>query len=249
MSNSNYGSQMLAMGMLQAEQNKAREASNQAAREYNELNRRWQEQYDGLSFRAKSQIHGMRAYLDALRMTRDQLIAALKADNPNHPLADSDVVNAIDEQHRHNMFYRPETVKRTYPDGIVPDGSVIECDDGTLTFLGGLPGYPADPIEVAKEESLAALMKVFALKESDMDDASKIKNAIERAERLVAERAQILKEDEGKGFFTGMGKKARALAEKELAEAKGYVAAGLAVLEDLNQREEVKQSDNAVPGG
>ncbi|MBY0577152.1 MAG: class I SAM-dependent methyltransferase, partial [Gallionellaceae bacterium] len=43
---------------------------------------------------ARSHVHSLRACMAARKMTEDQLIAALKAENANHPLASREAVDA-----------------------------------------------------------------------------------------------------------------------------------------------------------
>jgi hypothetical protein len=50
------------------------------------------------AFCAKSQIHGFRATMAGRRFAEDQLIAALKAENANHPLASKEAVEALVEE-------------------------------------------------------------------------------------------------------------------------------------------------------
>ena len=76
-------------------------------------------------FRAKSQIHGFRAHLAARKLAEDQLIAALKAENANHPLASREAIEAIVDESGPKVLHDPEIIKKTYPDGILPEGAVI----------------------------------------------------------------------------------------------------------------------------
>ncbi len=75
-------------------------------------------------FCAKSQIHGFRASLAARRAAEDRLIAALKAENANHPLASRAAVDAIIQEDVPKALFDPEVIKETYPDGVLPEGAV-----------------------------------------------------------------------------------------------------------------------------
>ena len=76
-------------------------------------------------FAAKSQIHGFRASLAARRFAEDQLIAALKAENADHPLASREAIEAIARENAPKALLDPEVIKKTYPDGVLPKGAVI----------------------------------------------------------------------------------------------------------------------------
>lgn len=77
------------------------------------------------AFRAKSQIHGCRAVIAARKIAEDQLIAALKAENANHPLASKEAVEAIVQENVPKVLLDTEVIKKTYPDGVLPEGAVI----------------------------------------------------------------------------------------------------------------------------
>lgn len=72
-------------------------------------------------FRAKGHVHGLRARVHARQVTEDMLIAALKAENANHPLASKEAVEAVCEEARLRALVDPEVIKRTFPNGL-PDG-------------------------------------------------------------------------------------------------------------------------------
>ena len=76
-------------------------------------------------FRAKSQVHGFRAGLYAHRATEDELIAALKEENANHPLASREAVDAAVKDKHAKALVNPEIIKKTYPDGKLPEGAII----------------------------------------------------------------------------------------------------------------------------
>ena len=75
-------------------------------------------------FRAKSQVHGMRSSIYGHRIVEDQLIAALKAENANHPLASREAVDAAVKDECARALVNPEVIKKTYPDGNLPDGAI-----------------------------------------------------------------------------------------------------------------------------
>lgn len=79
-------------------------------------------------FRAKSHVHGLRANIFARKIAEDRLIAALKAENANHPLASKEAVEALVDENMRKELLDPEVVKRTYPDGVLPEGAVTPPD-------------------------------------------------------------------------------------------------------------------------
>ena len=89
---------------------------------------------DKYMFRAKGQVHGLRSVIHARKVTEDQLIAALKAENANHPLASKEAVEAAVEDERVKALLNPDVIKRTYKDGKLPDG-VIGGDPLTATAI------------------------------------------------------------------------------------------------------------------
>lgn len=86
---------------------------------------------------AKSHVHSLRAFSAAHEMTEDQLIAALKAENANHPLASREAVDAAIDQANFQTIIDPEIIKRTYPDGKLPEGTYTPAGGGLL--IDGLP--------------------------------------------------------------------------------------------------------------
>lgn len=79
---------------------------------------------------AKSHVHSLRAFSAAHKMTEDQLIAALKAENANHPLASREAVDAAVDQANFQTIIDPEIIKRTYPDGKLPEGTYTPAGGG-----------------------------------------------------------------------------------------------------------------------
>ena len=82
----------------------------------------------GYIFRAKGQVHGLRSSLYGHRVVEDMLISALKAENANHPLASRDAVDAAVVDARAKALLNPEVIKRTYPDGKLPNGVIVPPD-------------------------------------------------------------------------------------------------------------------------
>lgn len=109
------------LAMLQTERNKGYSAewdAKIAARQQSDAHNKY-------VFAAKSHVHGLRAQVHAHKQTEDELIAALKAENANHPFASREAVDAAVEDKRVRALVDPEVIKRTYPDGKLPDGTVI----------------------------------------------------------------------------------------------------------------------------
>jgi hypothetical protein len=111
----NYGELLLATAMGE------RMALNSATADINRIIG----QHKNYVFAAKSQIHGFRASLAARRLAEDQLIAALKAENADHPLASREAIEAIAREVVPKTLLDPEVIKKTYPDGVLPKGSVM----------------------------------------------------------------------------------------------------------------------------
>lgn len=86
---------------------------------------------------ARSHVHLLRAFSAAHKMTEDQLIAALKAENANHPLASREAVDAAVDQANFQTIIDPEIIKRTYPDGKLPEGTYTP--DGGGLSINDLP--------------------------------------------------------------------------------------------------------------
>ena len=82
-------------------------------------------EHEDYVFRAKSQIHGCRAVIAARKIAEDRLIAALKAENANHPLVSREAVEAIVQENIPKVLLDPEVIKKTYPDGVLPEGAVV----------------------------------------------------------------------------------------------------------------------------
>lgn len=81
--------------------------------------------HDNYVYYAKGHVHGLRAQVYARKITEDTLIAALKVENANHPLASREVVEKAFQDELCRALLNPEVIKRTYPNGVLPEGIVI----------------------------------------------------------------------------------------------------------------------------
>jgi hypothetical protein len=90
--------------------------------QYNALVEEWNKSNENMLFLAKGQVHGLRAGIAARKLVEKELIAALKAENANHPLASEEAVEALADEYRNAAIIDPEVIKRTYPDGMLPEG-------------------------------------------------------------------------------------------------------------------------------
>lgn len=122
------GTNLFLLGELQQAETAARRASQGAgvggigAINMLEKNRdEWVAAYEKYVFRAKGHVHTFRSVLHARKVVEDQLIAALKAENANHPLASKEAVEAVCEEARLRAVIDPEVIRRTYPEGL-PEG-------------------------------------------------------------------------------------------------------------------------------
>lgn len=111
-----FGAGILALGEISRSGNQARRAENQAVEIHN--------QYSAYVFKAKSHVHGARSTIHAHKVTEDMLIAALQAENANHPLASREAVDIAVEKERVKALTNPVVIKRTYPDGILPKDAI-----------------------------------------------------------------------------------------------------------------------------
>ena len=58
----------------------------------------------------------------------------LKAENANHPLASKEAVEAAVDDEYARQLLNHEVIRRTFPDGKLPDGTVVMTDDGPETY-------------------------------------------------------------------------------------------------------------------
>lgn len=223
MSNNNVGAGILVLGELsRIENNAARETADAKA----ESTAQWyraanaERKTKEITFSAKSQIHGLRARIEAHVQTEDMLIAALKEENPSHPLADRDAVNMIFEEKRNATPFDPKIIKRTYPDGVIPEG-VIPDVGGRPGVIAGEPGYP-DPVR-----NYDAILKAFKLDEETVNDPEALRACVSKQEKHVQELKDRLAADDKKGFFTSLNKEKR----KDLENHSGW---SISYLNQLN---------------
>ena len=90
------------------------------------------QQHNRYKFIAKSHVHGLRSRLAACSIVEDKLISALKAENANHPLASKEAVEAAVDDELARQCVNPEVIKRTFPDGKLPDGTIVTLEDDSL---------------------------------------------------------------------------------------------------------------------
>lgn len=169
-----------------------------------------------LAFTALSQIHGFRAQIQARRWVADELIAALHAENPGHPLAHREVIEALFDKIRDKAMFDESVIRKTYPDGVVPEGAILRSSGGSPAVIGGFPGY-ADP------EARKAALSAAGLK--NLTDRAAIKAAIADIRGQAASLKAELDEDETKGFFGRMNKKNRAESEEDYQTVVGHLKA------------------------
>lgn len=84
------------------------------------------------TFRLKSQVHSARSLGYGHRVVENKLIAALKAENANHPLASREAVDLMVTNERLKALSNIKVIKQTYPDGVVPDG--VMDPDGSVVY-------------------------------------------------------------------------------------------------------------------
>lgn len=121
------GDFILGAALFDRSQSDARKAKDSAlyyARQSGEM----EGKYNRYVFAAKSHVHGLRAQVYAHEITEEKLIAALKAENANHPLASREAVDAAVEDMRVKALVNADVIKRTYPDGKLPEGAVVPPD-------------------------------------------------------------------------------------------------------------------------
>jgi len=206
---------------------------NQARRVIDDANRRLEEAWEGrndviaekdqLTFAAKSQIHGLRARFAAKVLVEDELITALKAESPNHPLASRAAVDALFDKYRMKTPYDLGVIKKTYPDGIVPEGA-IPIVNGEPGIVAGQPAYPdLSPEQRRASQELDEMLTAASLDGHTILDPARVTLAIAARQAAVAAIEQRLSEDSNKGFFGRMKKSDRAEVEADFERAKRHV--------------------------
>jgi hypothetical protein len=220
------GAGILVLGELRKIEN---DASYEISKGINETNQARRErdatiaEKDQLTFAAKSQVHGFRARMTAKTLAEDDLIAALKSENPSHPLASREVVDLLVEKNYEKAMYDSTVAKKTYPDGIVPEGS-IPIVNGKPGVVGGQPAYPdPTPEERLANQERYAMMQAAGLDGYTILDPARVTLAIAARHAAVAAIEQRLAEDSNKGFFGRMKKSDRAEVEADFERAKRHV--------------------------
>ena len=131
---SNFGLGIFALGEQQAAENKAARLNGAGeaaeASVAAQINRSWEKTHGSYVFRAESHVHKLRANIVAHERVKDLLIAALKAENANHPLASKEAIDAAVENERVKAILDPEVIIETYKDGKLPEGAVAGSPPG-----------------------------------------------------------------------------------------------------------------------
>ena len=218
MSNNNVGAGILVMGELsRIENNASREigAANLAAStaSYEAANARLD--LERITFAAKSQIHGLKTNVQAHIQTEDELIAALKAENPNHPLADRDAVDVLYGERKIAASLDPSLIKKTYPSGVLPEE--IMLPSGEVGMIGGEPGYP-NPVK-----DYDNILKYFELDKDTVKDPEVMQGCVSRQEKYVQKLKDQLSADDKKGFFTSLNKEKRGSLERSSTASIGWL--------------------------
>ncbi len=112
---------ILALGELHRADSDARRAGKEMSALKGEL-KKLETTHAEFVFKAKSHVHGVRSAIHAHIVTEDMLIAALQAENANHPLASREAIDAAVESERVKALTNPDVIKRTYPNanGVLP---------------------------------------------------------------------------------------------------------------------------------
>jgi hypothetical protein len=149
MSNNSYGAGVLALAEVSRAENNARNAAKAADERVSAMQASANldeaiadRKLKKLSFAAKSQIHWLRSSVAAHVLAEDELIAALKAEIPDHPLADRDAVDRIVFEKQSKTASDPLVIKDTYPSGVLPEDAITIREDGRVLRVLGEPGFP-----------------------------------------------------------------------------------------------------------
>jgi hypothetical protein len=192
---------------------------------------------------AQSQIHILRARIEAHVRVENQLIDALKVDKPDHPMADREVVDALHDQHIRATAFDKEVIQTTWLSGVAPDGAILLGEYGRPYSKGGMPAYPMSKEEHAYRRALAEAMQVHKLSFSDIHFPEKITAVIPAQQSKVAESNEVLDRDDKKRFFTNMNKKNREEAEADYRVAESQLAALNKALDEAREYVERTQLD------
>ena len=167
-------------------------------------------------FAGKSQIHGLRASIASHVLAEDVLIAALKAENPSHPLADRDVFDVLVSNNDRVTTFDPKIIRRTWPDGVIPEGAAPEVD-GQIGIRLGEPGYPK-PVKWYDK-----ILESFKLDKDTVKDPEVMQACVARHEKYVQELKDKLSADDKKGFFTSLNKEKRSDLESSSRASLDYL--------------------------
>jgi len=224
--NNGAGAGILILGELRRMENDASYEISKAANETNQARRERDAaiaEKDQLTFAAKSQIHGLRARIEGHVLTENELIAALKAEKPDHPLASRAAADALFDKCRMKTPYDPEVIIRTYPDGVVPEGAILIVD-GKPGVVDGQPAYPEPtPEEQRAWQEHSAMLSAAGLDGYTILDPARVMLAIAAMQEAATEIEQRLAKDNNKGFFGSMKKADRAEVEADFERAKRHV--------------------------
>jgi len=226
MSSNVGGVGLLALGEISRTENQARRVIDDANQRLEDA---WEErtaaiaEKNQLVFAAKSQIHGLRARIEGHVLTENELIAALKAEKPDHPLASRAAADALFDKCRMKTPYDPEVIIRTYPDGIVPEGAILIVD-GKPGVVDGQPAYPEPtPEEQRAWQEHSAMLSAAGLDGYTILDPARVTLAIAAMQEAATKIEQRLAKDNNKGFFGSMKKADRAEVEADFERAKRHV--------------------------
>jgi hypothetical protein len=198
-----------------------------------------------LTFTAKSQIHSLRTTVGAHELVEDELIAVIKDLEPDHPLADKDVVVAMVMMKRNLSGVDPVVIKRTYPDGKIPEGAVVMVGDMRICD-GGEPAYPWQPGEEAAFIARKALLDAFEVDAATADTVVGSESLLSRVQARIASIERNLEEDSKKGFFSSMSKKSRAGVVEDLARFNVYLGTAKVVVTDAHKKVETDEKAEIV---
>lgn len=151
------GYAILAMAELSRRDNAAQDHVIAAHRDQNAnvaLGAEWKEHHNKFVFAAKSHVHGLRSSIHGHNMAEDQLIAALKLENADHPLASRETVDAIVFEEQAKALFNQDVIRKTYPNGggVLPEGAAMppnlvrSIDEAYIEPVVVAPPEPIKPI-------------------------------------------------------------------------------------------------------
>ncbi len=226
MSSNVGGVGLLALGEISRAENKSRRVIDDANQKLDEA---WEgrdaaiAEKNRLVFAAKSQIHLFRSRIEGRIMAEDELISALKAENPSHPLASREVVDTLADKYRIKAAYDPNVIKHTWASGVAPEGA-IPIVDGEPGAIDGEPAWlAATPEEQLAWQEHSAMLSAAGLDGHTILDPARVTLAIAARQVAMAAIEQRLSEDSNKGFFGRMKKFDRVEVEADFERAKRHV--------------------------